>query len=361
MIKTERIFDKTIDIYNLWSKIDFTAQKNKCSYTKKVYFIGRLLSMGETLHSNRKIKDTVFRMLFKEKKQLLELYNGINGTNYTNEEDLRINTLENAVYMNVKNDVSYVFRFEMNLYEHQSTLCPNMPLRNLFYVSKLLESELEQMEKKKSIYGSKLIKIPTPEFIVFYNGKEHAEERFEYKLSDAYISIKEDIKLELKVTVLNVNLGKNEELLEHCKTLKEYSIFVDILRKNLLLYDIDEAVEITVNYCIEEGILAEFLRKNKAEVIPRMIYECNIEEEMKKIGDDRYEDGFQDGFEGGKLKTEIEMIHKLFNNKGKSIDEIVELTDIDIYIVKEICEICECIEDENNVEEIYMNYIKNYK
>lgn len=93
---------------------------------------------------NKKYKDTVFRMLFKDKKHLLELYNGINGTNYKNEKELRINILENAVYMNMKNDVSYVFRFEMTLYEHQSTLCPNMPLRDLFYVSRLLESELEQ-------------------------------------------------------------------------------------------------------------------------------------------------------------------------------------------------------------------------
>ena len=74
--------------------------------------------MRHKLHASKNIKDTVFRMLFKEKDKLLELYNGINGTHYTNVNDLRINTLENAVYMNMKNDVSYVFRFEMNLYEH---------------------------------------------------------------------------------------------------------------------------------------------------------------------------------------------------------------------------------------------------
>ena len=205
--------------------------------------------------------------------------------------------------MNMKNDVSYVFRFEMNIYEHQSTINPNMPLRNLFYVARLLESELEQMDKKKSLYSSKIIKIPTPEFIVFYNGQECTEERFEYKLSDAYISKKEDVKLELKVTVLNVNLGKNEKLLEQCKTLKEYSMFVDILRKNLKIYDIDEAVEYTVNYCIEHNILAEFLRKNKAEVMELSIFECNMEEELKKIGDDRYEDGIEKGIDIGTFKT----------------------------------------------------------
>ena len=278
---------------------------------------------------NKKYKDTVFRMLFKDKKHLLELYNGINGTNYKNENELRINTLENAVYMNMKNDVSYVFRFEMTLYEHQSTLCPNMPLRDLFYVSRLLESELEQMDNKKSLYGNKLVKIPTPEFIVFYNGREEAEERFEYRLSDAYISKKEDVKLELKVTVFNINIGKNDKLLEQCKTLREYSIFVDLIRKNLLLYDIDEAVEITINYCIEEGILAEFLRKNKAEVIPRMIYECNLEEEMKKIGDDRYEDGFEDG-----SNTERRRLISKYLENNKTMEEIADIMFLSVEEVK---------------------------
>lgn len=95
------------------------------------------------------------------------------GTSYMNEEELMINTLDNAIYMNMKNDVSYVFDFKMNLYEHQSTLNPNMPLSNLFYVERLLETELEQMDKKKSIYSSKIVKISTPEFIVFYNGQDH--------------------------------------------------------------------------------------------------------------------------------------------------------------------------------------------
>ncbi len=189
--------------------------------------------MYKKLKAEKNYKDTVFRMLYNDKTNLLELYNAVNGTNYSNTDDLRINTLENAVYMNMKNDVSYVFRFEMNLYEHQSTLNPNMPLRNLFYVTRLLESEVENYLENKSIYGSKLIKIPTPRFIVFYNGQEDAEEQFEYNLSDAYISKTNNPELELKVTVFNINVGKNKELLEHCKTLHEYSQYVDCIRGEL--------------------------------------------------------------------------------------------------------------------------------
>lgn len=191
--------------------------------------------MDNKIQAERNYKDTVFKMLFSNKENLLELYNGINGTNYTDADDIRINTLENAVYMNVKNDVSYVFRFEINIYEHQSTLNPNMPLRNLFYVSRLLESEIEENKKinERILYEKKLVKIPTPKFIVFYNGLTDTEDIFEHKLSDAYIAETKNPELELKVTVLNINIGKNKELMEHCKTLYEYSLFVSIIREIL--------------------------------------------------------------------------------------------------------------------------------
>lgn len=170
-----------------------------------------------------------------------------------------------------------------------------MPLRNLFYVARLLESEVENYLENKSIYGPKLIKIPTPRFIVFYNGQEDAEERFEYNLSDAYISKTNNPELELKLTVFNINVGKNKELLKHCKTLNEYSQYVACIRQNLRLYPIDEAVENAVNYCIRNNILADFLKKNKAEVMEVAIYECDIEEEMQKISKDVYSDGLSDG------------------------------------------------------------------
>ena len=101
---------------------------------------------------NRNYKDTIFRMLFKDKENLLSLYNAVNGTTYTDTENLEITTLKDAVYMNYKNDVSFVFDFELNLYEHQSTINPNMPLRNLIYVTRVLQGFIRDQD----IYSSKL-------------------------------------------------------------------------------------------------------------------------------------------------------------------------------------------------------------
>ena len=117
---------------------------------------------------NRKYKDTLFRALFSERKHLLSLYNAVNGTDYTNEDDLEVNTLDNVIYMKMKNDISFLFGFSLNLYEHQSSVNPNMPLRDLFYVADLLQ----KIVKDKNLYSSCLVGIPTPKFVMFYNGTD---------------------------------------------------------------------------------------------------------------------------------------------------------------------------------------------
>ena len=238
----------------------------------------------EDINVIRNYKDTVFRMLFNNKENLLELYNGVNNKHYTNVDDLTINTLENAIYLNMKNDVSCIFNFSLNIYEHQSTYNPNMPLRNLFYVAKLIEKELIISKKKNSLYGEALIQIPAPEFIVFYNGTDKdLPDKTICKLSDSYIEPTSKPKLELEVTILNINIGKNKTLFEHCQTLYEYSLYVDCVRKFARDMPIAQAVPKAVDYCIEHNILAKFLKKNKAEVVAMSILECNYEEELEKI------------------------------------------------------------------------------
>ena len=137
--------------------------------------------MNET-KAQHNYKDTIFNMLFKDKENLLSLYNALNRTDYTDVDGLEITTLENAVYMNYKNDVSFVFDYELTIYEHQSTMNPNMPLRDLFYVTSILQKRIDT----ERLYGSKLITIPTPRFVVFYNGTAHQVERQTIRLSDAY-------------------------------------------------------------------------------------------------------------------------------------------------------------------------------
>lgn len=171
----------------------------------------------------REYKDTVFRLLFSDRKRALALYNGINGTAYQDESLLEFNTLENAIYMNLYNDISFVIVNQIHLYEHQSTLPINMPLRDLLYIADILQKTIVN----KTIYSSRRLMIPNPNFIVFYNGRDKMPERLELKLSDSFLIPTDKPELELKVTVLNINEGMNEQLKERCPDLKEYMQYVD--------------------------------------------------------------------------------------------------------------------------------------
>ena len=132
--------------------------------------------------ANRNYKDTVFRMLFSDKKNLLSLYNAVNSRDYTNPDDLEIVTLENAIYMGIKNDLAFIMDMNLYLYEHQSTYNPNIPLRNLFYIA----DEYQRLVVQKSLYSTVIQKIPTPRFIVFYNGTKKVDDYNEFRLSSAY-------------------------------------------------------------------------------------------------------------------------------------------------------------------------------
>ena len=254
----------------------------------------------QQLKMQRNYKDTVFRMLFNNKEALLSLYNAINGTHYERTDDLEIITLENAVYMAMKNDIAFILGLYMNLYEHQSTLNPNMPLRDLFYIAK----QMEKLVVDDTLYSSRVVKIPTPKFIVFYNGVDACEERRILKLSDAFQKKEEEVDLELKVLVLNINAGMNRQIMESCQTLKEYSIYVERVRKYRAVMPIEQAVEKAVTECIRENILADFLKKQRAEVVAMSILEYNEEEEIKKIRASERRGGYDDGWNAGRIEGE---------------------------------------------------------
>lgn len=246
----------------------------------------------EKLSANRAYKDTIFRWIFSDKENLLSLYNAIAGKDYKDPEKLTIVTLENAVYMGIKNDLAFVLETGLYLYEHQSTYNPNIPLRDLFYIA----SEYQKFVDQKSLYSSSVQKIPTPRFLVFYNGMDKkVQDKEVLKLSSMYENETDEPDLELKVTMLNINAGHNKELLENCHILGEYAQYVDRVRKYATQMDLNHAVERAITECIQEGILTEFLQRNRAEVFKVSIFEYDKEKEEKKLRKAEYEHGLEDG------------------------------------------------------------------
>ena len=301
-------------------------KKNRKATTKKNQSVKRMQSNTPT--ANRKYKDTIFRMLFSDRENLLSLYNAVNGTAYENSEELEIVTLENAIYMGMKNDLAFIIDTNLFLYEHQSTYNPNMPLRDLFYIS----SEYQKLVDHKSLYSSVLQKIPAPYFIVFYNGTEKAEDHWENALSEAYENLAGEPRLELRVVTLNINEGHNKELMEQCRTLREYAQYVAKVRKYTKEMNLDAAVERAVNECIQEGILEDFLRKNRSEVIAMSIFEYDKEEEEKKLRRAEYEAGYGNGVEDGEERKAKEII-QLMLNAGEPVEKIARYTG---YTIEEI-------------------------
>ena len=239
--------------------------------------------------ANRKYKDTIFRMLFSDKKNLLSLYNALNGKDYRDCDKLEIVTLENAIYMSMKNDLAFILDLALFLWEHQSTYNPNIPLRDLMYIAKEYEKYIK--EKGISLYSNRQQKIPAPQFIVFYNGNRNIGERMEHRLSDAYETFSGEPALELKVLVININEGYNQTLMESCQILKEYAQYVSKVRAYKKTLSLNEAVEKAVEECIQEGILQEFLLANKAEVVARSIFEYDREWEEEILRKEEFEAG----------------------------------------------------------------------
>lgn len=271
------------------------------------------------LKVNRQYKDRVFRMIFNSREKLLELYNAMNGTDYENVEELEIVTLENAVYLAMKNDLAYVFHDELFLYEQQSSKNKNMPLRCLFYVS----DSYSRMVRNENLYGSRQIQIPAPTFIVFYNGKDPVEER-EVLLSEAYTRKTQRPNLELRVKVRNINLGNSEEIYKKSRTMHDYMIFVDKTRRYSEKYPLEEAIEQTVEECIREDVLRDFLLANRAEVKKMCLYEYDEEQQRKWDREDGREEGRRI-VAGRLLEQKLLPEEKIMEVAGLSVKEMNEV------------------------------------
>ena len=278
----------------------------------------------------RDYKSRMFTMIFSDKKELLELYNAVAKRNYNDPELLTINTLENAIYMSMKNDLSFLIDCRVPLFEHQSTYNPNMPVRFLFYISDMYST----LTDGQNLYGTRLIQIPAPRFIVFYNGQEQRPEHEVLTLSKAYLTQEEDVSLELIVEVFNINVGYNEELKKASKTLSDYAIYVQRIRDYRGKgFSIEESVEQAIEECIKDDILREFLMKNKAEAMAVSIYEYNEEEHMRMEREQHYEDGLKEG----EILGAISMCRDFKLSEDEIVARLVEKYGLQEDVAREYC------------------------
>ncbi len=240
---------------------------------------------------HRQIKDRLFRFLFeKDREALLQLYNALNGTDYKDSSLLQVVTIESAVYVVMKNDLAFIIAGVLNLYEHQSTVNPNMPVRFLIYLAQEYQGVIEKAQE--SLYGSKQILLPTPHCVVFYNGDREIPEEQVLKLSDAFENKEQKADVELTVKVLNINYGHNSHLMEQCKILEDYAKFVAITRQFASeATDRKAALNDAILYCIQNHILEEFLRKYRMEVLGMLLEEFDVNKYERSLREEGREEG----------------------------------------------------------------------
>lgn len=240
---------------------------------------------------NREYKDRVFKFLFgnpENREWTLALYNAINGSNYDNPDDIQFNTIEDAVYLGMKNDASFIIVNSLSLWEHQSSYNPNVPMRFFIYAAKLYEKYIATSDYNP--YSSKLQKVPCPKCICFYNGTEGLPEKKLLRLSKAFDC---EADIEVKVTMLNINYGKNRQLMEACKPLYEYAWLVDAIRRHQgKEKNLEAAIDAALTEMPEDFLIRSFLLSNKAEVKGMFLTEYNQEkvleqERLEAINDDR--------------------------------------------------------------------------
>ena len=236
----------------------------------------------DVLNANRMYKSRIFAMLFSDRNELLKLYNAINGTSYDDPDLLQVNTLENAVYMSMQNDVSFIIDMRLNLYEHQSTYSPNLPVRYLLYVA--------------DVYSDYPDAVPS---------------------------------LELKAVMLNINKGHNRKLMETCRTLQDYAEYTFRVREYAAEMPLDLAVEQAITECISEGILADFLRKNRAEAKKVSIYEYDEERHMRQTREEGMEEGYANGFSQGIEQGITQTVINLLKSGLLTDIQIREITGLD--------------------------------
>ena len=274
---------------------------------------------------NKEHKDRLFAFIFgnnSKKEWTLSLYNAINGSDYCNPDDIEINTMADVVYMGMKNDVSFIVGEHLNLYAHQSTYNPNMPLRELVYLGHLYSKYIRQ--HKANIYGKKLIKLPVPKLIVFYNGADDMPDETILELKDAFTGSDnpDESDVNVRVRMLNVHSDKNIELLNKCRPLYEYSVFVDNIYKYKEIMNIEAAVDRALSDMLDDWMINDYLMSNKAEVNLMFLTEYNEEETMQMFREE------------GRIEGRFQLIVDLVNDEVITLEEAATRLDTTVEELK---------------------------
>lgn len=278
------------------------------------------------MNANKKYKDTVFSLYWSDPERLIELYNAVEGTNYPSDTPVEVNTLEDALYKDRINDVSFLLGNELIvLVEHQSTLNDNMPLRMFLYLARLYEKYLQKTDRG-ALYKISQIPIPTPKLYVLYNGEAKAPKHSKLRLSDAYIAKNSDGEYQVDLTVkqINVNFDEDDEILQNSESLRQYSLFVFKVREEIDAgKPLEKAIQSAIRFCVENDIMQEFLSDHGSEVANMLFDDWDMDRAMKV----RYQEGEAKGRAEGEAKGEsrMAMLCQKLAESGKA-DIIAKIT-----------------------------------
>lgn len=295
--------------------------------------------------SNREVRSSAFTTYFSDPKNAAQLYAALDGAEVKPEE-IRFTTLEGVLFVARKNDLAFTVRNKvLVISEHQSTINPNMPLRSVIYYGRTMEKLVEN----DKLYRRKIIRIPTPEFYVFYNGDEKFPSEKILRLSDSYLENTPEPMLKLSTKVININLPVNHSVLERCRPLYEYAWFIERIKEHIRQgKDRDTAVRCTVKDCEKNGIMTEFMQEHGAEVSNMLFTQFNMEDALRV----NYEEGLEDGEEKGKVLQLIQLVCRKLQ-KGKAMAVIAEELEEELEPIERICAAVEQCGLDADIENIY--------
>ena len=283
---------------------------------------------------NIRYKDRLFTFLFgseENKAWTLSLYNAVNNTDYKDPSVIEITTIKEIMYMGMRNDVSILVTVEMHLWEQQSTFNPNTPLRMMQYLGNLYEKYIKQRKLNK--YSSKRMELPAPRLIVFFNGAADQPDEVILKLSDSFPkgSISD---VEVQVRMLNINYGKNQNLLDACKPLMEYSWLAAKIRSIKKANDenaVSSAIDQAITAMPDDFVIKPFLVAHKAEVKGMLLEEYNETEVMELFKEEGRLEGREEGREEGEFNMLVNLagkkmitIEQAAKEAGMSMDEFLQ-------------------------------------